>query len=270
MPRTRSRTRQPRPVATRSKRRGPPAVTSYWDRTRWPLQSLYFLLPLLIAYQLGVVLLASGATRLPPIFAESLLSRFFDLFGVSGIHLPGLFVVVVLLAQHAVTRDPWEAEPRLYAGMAVESVLLAMPLLAFAALLSRYGDPVAGLADAFASAPPNDPVADMAWNQRIIIALGAGIYEELVFRLIAIALLHAVLHEGLRLSHKTATLGAVVLSSAAFAAYHFFGPNNAFDAARATLYAVGGAYLAAVYILRGFGVVVGAHAVYDIIVFSQH
>ncbi|MEM9294296.1 MAG: CPBP family intramembrane glutamic endopeptidase [Planctomycetota bacterium] len=268
MPRARSRTRQPRPVVTRSRRKGPPAVTSYWDRTRWPLQSLYFLLPLLLAYQLGAILLTSG-DRLPPIFAESLLSQFFDLFGVTGVHLPGIVVVVVLLAQHAVTRDPWQAEPRLYLGMAVEAVLLAMPLLAFAALLSRVGDPVAGITSALAAPPPEDPVAAMTWKQRILIALGAGIYEELVFRLIAIAALHTVFYELLRLKNRTAVVASVVLSSAAFAAYHFVGPSNPFDAARATLYVAGGAYLAAVYILRGFGVVVGAHAVYDIIVFSR-
>ena len=76
-------------------------VPSYWERTLWPLQSLYFLLPLLIFYELGAVAFApEGNARLPQLYAERMLGRFFEWTGVTGYYLPGIATVVVLLCWH--------------------------------------------------------------------------------------------------------------------------------------------------------------------------
>lgn len=239
---------------------GSSGVSTYWERTHWPLQCLYFLLPILIAYSLGTLVVDMGnGQQLPPIFAEALLRRFFEMFGVTGFYLPGVFVVVVLLSWHVVQRDPWEPELRLYAGMLVESLLLAAPLLVLAALIARGAQSVPVLAML-------DP-ADMTWSAKLLISIGAGIYEELLFRLIGIAIVHTILVDVLRMPMGYGSLLAVAITSALFAVYHF-GPGNPYTMARFALYFVAGAYLASVYLIRGFGICVGVHAAYDVFVFS--
>lgn len=237
-------------------------IHNYWDRTQWPLQSLYFLLPLIVAYELGTWLYGRTGGRLPGrLTTETLLQQFFDLFGVTGYYLPGLLVLVVLLCWHLLRRDPWTLEPPLYLLMAVESVLLAAPLVVFSIVLFR--EPIMNAA--LAATDAQGPNSIISW---LLLSLGAGIYEELVFRLIAIAVFHMVLVDLLALPKLYGAVGAVVLSAAAFAIVHFTGAGGGqpFALGRFLFYFTAGVYLAAVYVLRGFGVVVAVHAVFDVII----
>jgi membrane protease YdiL (CAAX protease family) len=102
----------------------------------------------------------------------------------------------------------------------------------------------------------------------MVFGIGAGIYEELVFRLIMIALLHLILVDVLALPEGIGQAGAIGVSSLAFALYHF----PSWGEIRVTLfliYAFAGVYLAGIYLVRGIGIAAGAHAVYDIFVVMQ-
>ena len=235
------------------------SLTTYWDRTQWPLQSLLFLTPLVVLYEVGTVLYVRGssATMLQRIKAESLLDRFFELFGITGVHLPALLVVVVLLLWHVVRRDPWQFEGKLYLFMAVESLILAVPLLVFGAVLVRTGMLSDGQPMAMTT------VVTESWQSALLLSIGAGIYEELLFRLIGIALLHMLLVDLLALPEHWGAILAVLGSALAFALYHFssFGDIRLGPLA---FYVMAGVYLAVVYVVRGFGIVVGTHAIYDV------
>jgi len=245
-------------------------ISTYWERTQWPLQSLLFLLPLLVVYEVGTLFLAPEALdRLPPILAESLLKDFFHFFGVTGYHLPAIAVVVVLFSWHLARRDPWKPEPRLWGVMALESIALAAPLFVFMLVLFRQ--PSTQPAASALAGVGGDPLIN-SWQSGVVIAIGAGIYEELVFRLIAIALLHMVLVDFLTLPEQYGSPLTVVLSALAFALYHFqlSGVGDVLgwgmpEWSRFAFYMLAGIYLAAVYMLRGFGLAAGAHAVYDIL-----
>jgi len=287
-----------------------PDSASYWERAQWPLQSLYFLLPLLVLYELGTLLYAPpGDPRLPPIWAESLLDEFFNVLGVTGwVYLPGLLVVVVLLAWHVLRRDPWRPEPKLYLIMLVESVALAAPLFVLSAVMFRGPPPDTDPADgrptgaptllappplaaagvvpppppaasdpgagpyardpATAAAPaPAGPIA--SWQTGLVYSIGAGIYEELLFRLIAIALLHMLLVDLLALPESWGAAAAVAVSAVAFAFYHF-SETNPFHWGRFVFHTAAGLYFAAVYVLRGFGIVAMTHALYDVLVVTAY
>ncbi|MFA9477047.1 type II CAAX prenyl endopeptidase Rce1 family protein [Phycisphaerales bacterium AB-hyl4] len=246
--------------------------STYWERTHWPLQSLYFLLPLIIVYELGVVLLAGEYD----ITARRLLRTGFEWFGVTGYYLPGLLVVVFLLSAHFVRRDPWEPEPKLWGMMWVESLALAVPLFVFTLVLFR--EPVAqwmlSAVEPGALTAKDGVLVIPDWSTGVVFSIGAGIYEELLFRLIAIALLHLLLVDLLGLPEHIGAVAAVVISAVAFALYHFPEPNPwhweafvaGFDTGRFIFYTVAGVYLAAVYVLRGFGIVAATHAMYDVFV----
>jgi hypothetical protein len=239
-------------------------LDTYWDRTQWPLQSLYFLLPVLLVYEIGTLVYApEGGQRLPPIVAERLLGQFFEMFGVAGYYLPAIIVVVVLLAWHLARRDPWRPEPPLYALMWIESILLAAPLFVFALVLFREPQQIASAQHLVEHALPNDPA--YPYQAKLVFSIGAGIYEELLFRLIAIALVHMLLVDVLALPDLWGGIGAVGASAVAFAMYHFTG-EAAFHWGYFFFYTVAGVYLAAIYVLRGFGIVAVTHAVYDVFI----
>lgn len=264
---------------TRPERRlpPPPRISTYWERVQWPIHSLYFLLPMLVAYEAGSLWLTATAGRpLPRILAESQMRHFFSVFGVSGLVLPGVLVVAVLLAWHAFRRDPWRPEPPLYIGMLSESVLLALPLFVFMLVLGRQ-PPHAAMALAAAGTQGVESLGGVTtWQQGMVTSVGAGIYEELLFRVIAIALLHIVLDDLFAVPEAWAAAGCVMGSALLFALYHFgagwwnplawpeLGPR--FQGVHFVFYTTAGVYFAVVYVLRGLGVVAACHAVYDVLV----
>ncbi len=225
----------------------------YLDRTRRPIYSLYFLLPILILYELGVMLAYPSFAGEPAqeVMARYMLNWFMSLFGVTGVFLPGLIVVLVLLGWHLYRKDPWQVDRDVLVGMAAESVLLALPMLLFHALLAARA-----------------MLADTGWADAVLLSMSAGIYEELVFRLFLISLLTWFLAEVVGLKRPPASAVAVVVSSLIFALHHCqgFGGAEAFRWDYFIFRSAAGLYLAGVFVLRGFGIAVGCHTVYDIIV----
>ena len=220
------------------------------------MQSLYFLLPLLVIYEIGALTLLTQ-TQLT---ATRLLGQFFALFGVTGVHLPAIAVVGALLGMHfARKRDPWLPEPKLYPVMWGESLVLALPLFVLMTVLLREPAPAASFSE-----------IDWAqWKKNMVISIGAGVYEELLFRLVAIAAIHAVTKDLLSLPEELCVISAVLVSSLGFALVHFLGNDNPFTMTKMLFYTVAGVYFAAIYLTRGFGIVVAVHALYDVLVFTK-
>lgn len=235
-------------------------VDSYWERARWPLQSLYFLLPMLLLYEMGLVFVVGRQGE--DVVARMLLQKLFDLFSVTGYHLPGVILVVVLLSWHLVKRDPWRFEPKVYAMMWLEASLLAVPLFVFMLVLFRDTSPPAVAGQWVVPLRAAD-CGMRTWQVGMVFSIGAGIYEELLFRLIAIALLHMVLVDLLVLPKTYGAAGAILISAVAFSLYHF-SDRDPFHLGRFLFYTVAGLYFAAVYVLRGFGIVAASHALYDV------
>ncbi|MCC7409688.1 MAG: CPBP family intramembrane metalloprotease [Phycisphaeraceae bacterium] len=246
----------------------------YWALAQTPLQSLFFLLPLLVIYEIGTLFYVSdaagGATR--HILAHSMLRRFFENLGVGegAFYLPGLIVLVVLLCLHVTRKDSWKPNLHLYPWMGLESLALSLPL--FMLMLVGWGTATPQSA-VEAMNPPIQSIShagspELSWQVLLVYSTGAGIYEELLFRLIIIALVHMVLVDLLALPLNVGAIGAVAVSAVLFALYHF-GPENPFDAGRFVFYCMAGAYFAMVYLLRGFGIVAACHACYDILVVAM-
>jgi hypothetical protein len=239
-----------------------------------PLHVLVFLLPLLIAYEIGSAVylfdpVAGGET----IRAHEQLSRVLGAFGASGVFLPGALLVVVLLAWHILSKDPWRLRPSVLGGMAIESLLWTLPLLVLGAMVQRVSNE--SLAAGAAATAGGGEIAHAPMMAKLTLAVGAGLYEELLFRLFGIAVVHFVLADLLRMKPKPAMVFAVLLSAVAFALYHdasFFsggGGTGGLDAQRFVFLTLAGMYLGGIFVFRGFGIVVAAHALYDIVVFTM-
>ena len=100
----------------------------------------------------------------------------------------------------------------------------------------------------------------------LVLSVGAGIYEELVFRLILICLVVMVGSDLLRFPAGWTTLVAVLISAALFAAHHH--PpvgSEPFGAARFVFRLLAGTYLGAIFVYRGYAAAAGAHVAYNVI-----
>ncbi|MFQ5592433.1 MAG: CPBP family intramembrane glutamic endopeptidase [Phycisphaerae bacterium] len=209
-----------------------------------PLDALIFLLPLLAFYELASI------TRPDRVLAFDFLRRFFELFGRAGVWAPGLGVVVILLATQMASGRPWTIRWDRVAFMYGEALLLAVPLLAL-----NWAIPLGGRAEA--------PDAD-ALIHRLGLGVGAGVYEELVFRLIFISVTVMIGVDLLRFGRGPVALAAVILSALVFAAHHHQPIGmEPFDATRFAFRTIAGVYLALVFWYRGYGPAAGCHAAYN-------
>ena len=236
------------------------APNAYWQLSRTPRYSLLFALPLLAFYQVLAVLLAHGARSVRNGADVILQSLFVAIAGSWGPPLfmmcligVGLWIVVRDLRAHG-TR----LRARVFAGMLVESILLA---LLFGFLVGGVTSGVLGLLQTLALAPARS----LDWWTRLMVSLGAGIYEELLFRVLLVGALAAAARALLGWRPVPAGVAATLLGAAIFSAFHYLGPYGD----RLQLYSfvfrmVAGLFFSALYLARGFGITAWTHALYDV------
>jgi hypothetical protein len=145
-----------------------------------------------------------------------------------------------------------------YIGMTIESLGFALLLWG----ISRNFNPFLKSLGIVLSTPP--PSQDRVLAQ-VVTFVGAGIYEEVLFRL----LLFAGISWLLRLA-GVGSLGTFVLAAGAsactFSAAHHAGPHGeAFNSYVFCFRTLAGLYFTLLYQLRGFGIAVGTHACYDVL-----
>ena len=238
----------------------------YFQSTQHPLQSLIFLSPLILFYEAGLVVYGTDqfGRVFKDIYARRLLNDFFEWFGISAYYLGPLIVVAVLLSLHLVRRDPWHFDVQRYAYMGVESLALSLPLFVFSLVFFRARSAQSVLAETDSSG------AAAAWQSELVYHVGAGIYEELLFRLIGLALLHTIFRDLLRIKDRWSIPLSIALSAIAFAYYHFTQMNPfQWTTPQWSLfffYTLAGVYFAGIYLSRGFGIVAGTHAMYDVLI----
>ena len=97
----------------------------------------------------------------------------------------------------------------------------------------------------------------------VAIAIGAGLSEELLFRMVGIATVHWLLVDVAKFKPATGTLAAIIATTVAFTLYH---DPSAMPANGVVFVTLAGAYLGWLYVFRGFAVAVVAHAGYDVVV----
>jgi len=234
------------------------AEEGYWAESRLPLTSLAFIAPLLVIYEGAKLVLGRDAVRNG---ADVWLRRLLDLLHLDQYFMLPILTVCALLAWHHTTGRPWRVRPGLLAEMVGECVMLAIILRLLAQLLRMMLGPIVPMA--LGSAPCLGISATVG---RAAGFLGAGIYEELLFRLILLSLVTWGLKQ-LKIEQGKAVLIAVLLTSLLFSAAHYIGPHGDDLRVYSFLFrALAGVFFSVLYLCRGFGIAVGAHAGYDLLV----
>ena len=256
---------------------GPCRKLDYWRETRRPFCNLVFLLPLLLVYELGVVLVSSRGESIRN-GADAWFRMWLGQMGLAPIWLPPLLLLGTLIAWHMSTRQPWKMTWDTYGGMAAESLLYAFVLIMIGQL-TDYGFRHSNWWRLQVETLP----VHHGYLIRLVTFMGAGIYEEFLFRLCFLSLAYATLR-GLLLPKGWAIAGTIVTSSVIFSLAHYLGPSSngqtlamltdalvRVQSSRELWFSFGfrtlaGMFFAGLYFLRGFGITVGAHAAYDVVV----
>ena len=106
--------------------------------------------------------------------------------------------------------------------------------------------------------------------QQVTLAVGAGIYEEFLFRVILITGISSILAFIFQWNIKLRNWIAMILAAGIFSAFHFigeFGDYFSFNIFMIRFFA--GIILGVLYFLRGFGITAWAHSIYDLIVITK-
>jgi len=243
----------------------PAPAGGYFERSRQPLEILALLAPLVVFYEAALLGFLRAGDWVLTNRAHSSLLWLFDSLGIRAerlllpaLSLPALALVAVLLVWQVISRRPWSLHLPTVAGMALEASLTALPLIALGWLIV----PLVGLAEAGGAAS----LRSLPVPAQMAMAIGAGIYEEFLFRLVLLSMLHSIARRVPGVGERAAVTVAVVLSAVAFALYHPVVRDGGLVLHEALFLFGAGLWWGVLFVVRGLGIAVGSHAAYDCLV----
>ena len=106
--------------------------------------------------------------------------------------------------------------------------------------------------------------------EQFYLAIGAGIWEELLFRVGVIGLALSFLTKIVGYSGIYSVIIAVIFSAIIFSLFHYLGPfGDNFSYKSFYLRTLAGIFLGSLYMFRGFGITVYTHIFYDMFIISM-
>ncbi|HEY5447398.1 MAG TPA: CPBP family intramembrane glutamic endopeptidase [Polyangia bacterium] len=221
------------------------------------LTSLVLVFPLFLIYQIGVLF------TLPVLNGADFLTVFlFRNLGLSkGAYLAYTVVVAVAFAIAVVLlRRKQRFDPRLIVPVFVESAIYALTmgsLIVFVMTKVLHVSPrLAG-----------GMIAEQGLGTRFVMSLGAGVWEETVFRLGIMTGIAVLLERVLGLGRWVAVAVGLLASAVLFSAMHHIPPyGDPLHIGVFTFRVLAGCFFGLIYWTRGFAIAVYTHALYDIYV----
>ena len=209
-------------------------------------------MPLLLAYEFLALVLSREDVLQVRNSAGILLKTILQMFGIHSPFWLGIALVAVIglawfLRERGIARFRWPyllaiiAESAFYAatlGYVINFFTQAMRLA-----ISGYAEKEVG----------------------IMLALGAGVYEELVFRALLFSYSGFTLAYVLKVNPWIAYPSAAVISSIVFSWFHYL-DSAPFSLSSAAFRFVAGLLFCVLYKLRGIGVAAWTHALYDLFI----
>ena len=240
----------------------PPRPTGYADATRTATYGFLAALPLFVLYEVGVVLANRGPGGIR-VGADVWLKTLLATLGGTGWAALGGGVLLVGLGVWWRERDRRPPLVARYFGLIVVESLVYAVVLAFVvggavgALFGAWALPDLALAQ----------LAELGLGLQLALSIGAGLYEELVFRVLLVGGLFWLAHRLGGAERRPAYVVAAVVGAAVFSAVHHVGPfGDPFALSVFTFRFLFGLALNAVFLVRGFAVAAWTHALYDVLV----
>lgn len=240
-------------------------MKNYFELTRTLTYSLLFAAPLLLLYELGAMLLAGMDPAALRNGADVLLRTLFAAGGIQGtVAFTGLLLalaLVLIVLERRKKRVPLRFAP--FLGMAAESTLYA---LLFGAVIGTMTSWLLGGGMRLATGEGH--LSSLSVPEGVVLSLGAGVYEELVFRVLLVGGLWAVFRSS-GLARRRAGVFAALLAALVFSGFHYIGPyGDQWALASFTFRFLAGLAFSVLFLVRGFGITAWTHALYDVLIFT--
>jgi membrane protease YdiL (CAAX protease family) len=224
------------------------------------LTSLILVFPLFLIYQIGVLFtlpLLNGADFLTVLLFRKVGLTTTAYLGYTAL-VTVLFAVAVVLLRRRQRFDPSVIVP-----VFIESAIYALTMGSLIVLVMTK---VFGISPQLAGGG-GGIIASQGLLTRAVMSIGAGVYEETVFRLLLLGGIAWGLERGLGLARWVAVGVAFVVSSLLFSAMHHIPPyGDPLHIGVFTFRFLAGLCFAALFWFRGFAVAVYTHALYDLYV----
>jgi len=240
-------------------------ISTYWQSSRAPRYSVLFALPLLIVYQILTLVVSAGPGGVDVRNGADVLlqSAFVWLAGAWG---PRIFMFCLIgvgawLIAKDIRSHPGKLSPAVLGGMFVEAVLLSIV----------FGVVVSGLTVALLGAPPPPEAIGLGQvrlgrGTMLMLSIGAGLYEELLFRVVLVGAFAWAGRKLLGWRPLVAGIFATILGALIFSAFHYIGPfGDRLDVFSFVFRTIAGLFFSALYLTRGFGITAWTHALYDVL-----
>lgn len=232
---------------------------SYLDQTGGILYSYLISIPLLILYEL-LIWVSQPPEQTVRISVDILFKTFFQFLGVNAIS--ATLIVAAFIGAVVLYRKRSEL-PHLRSTYFVSMILESA---VYAVLITVV---IVGLLETILAMNLSEEFEALSKVQLFALSLGAGLYEELFFRVILVG--------GLSLffvnffSKKATAYGiSALIAALIFSGVHYFGQYGDFFTLGSFLFRfLFGLALNLIYVTRGFGIAAWTHALYDIFVISQ-
>ena len=227
--------------------------------TRTATWGFLMAMPLLILYEVGIVWVNSGKAEVVRISSESLVKRILYSLGITQeLVLLGIVIAIGVAILFFERKKKIEFRLRYPMMMIMESAVYAV-VLAFM---------VSGLTHLILS----PMIATQAFDSQslplqLVLSIGAGIYEELVFRVMLVGGLYWVLWKAFPRHRILMYFVSAVIGALTFSFVHHIGSLGDPWTLDVFLFrTIFGLVFNIVFLIRGFAIVAWTHALYDVMV----
>ncbi|MBI2471194.1 MAG: CPBP family intramembrane metalloprotease [Planctomycetes bacterium] len=223
----------------------------YFNPSKSLANSFLFILPLLVLYEVGIAIQGSGIKNTADIVVKTPLS----VFGKNGSLIFNLLVIAFLFVSVFYIEKEYRFSSLIFIPMVLESVVYALFIgyvLGFVVYKVLFPLILA------------KPFSANIWTG-IVLSVGAGVYEEIVFRLILVTFLYFIFTKLLKINKPIGAFASVLIGALIFTAVHYTGTlKDDFTYAGFTFRLLCGIVLSVIFMYRGLGIVVYTHAIYDV------
>ena len=236
------------------------AVKQYFSNTHTLLYSFLFSLPLFLVYETLIIISQPNADQLVRISVDVWMKSIFTMLGVNAVSFSLLVVLIVgIIILYRERERLKELNLKYFPVLIIESILYAIVF----AYISSF------LTNLLLNISASDPIDQLSYLQKLALSLGAGLYEELFFRVILVSFFIFIFNKLFNNKKWASVTAAVILSAFLFSAVHYMGSMGDFFTLNSFLFRfIFGMILNGIYISRGFGVAAWTHALYDVLVIT--
>ena len=231
---------------------------SYWKVTKNIYYSLLFIFPMLFLYEMMCWIQFAGKSAEIRNGADVFLRQLIMGFGKHSESIYGLLLIIVFFGIMFFNRNVVKKERLKFTFllfMFAESLLWSLGFLILMSISERI------------------TLSILERNiipEQFYLAIGAGIWEELLFRVGAIGLCLILLTKIIKYSGIFSALIAILFAAVLFSLFHYIGPfGDIFTYKSFYIRTWAGIFLGSLYLFRGLGITVYTHIFYDMAIISM-